>query len=762
MGKHKKKHQLVGYGYYFSFVYGFCERIENWTGYKMNGQFLWQGSTSSGFAVPVPTGKKGDVYKSPGSAHTYVNVYFGLPTDNPTGIKSGMKYKNTTIAVFNDAFVGDNTTNIPDYEFRFERYNVGGSLPYQKIGYGVNPAAIIYDILVNQLEVDSSRIDMTSFNNAANVMHNEGLGMAFVLTRAKKGLEWIKEILRYMDAAMYFDYVTGKYVLKVFRGDYDTSSIPVLDNSSISDLKITRSGWTDVVSTFIFKYSDTHAGEEHTYIVNNPAAREANGFESTQTFDYTLVYGFDAMQPIIERAIKKFGAPGAKAKFKVNFVVGSTLRPGDVFLLENPVTKLQEVYRVTKLGGDKVENPYYDVEAISDVYGRGFSFLPPATPPSNSEVAHWEIQEPLNAYISKMPHEYLLDDTMQYKPFLVIGAPRDNSEYVEVIQKQSASFEYEFNSPTFPWKSGKIVGASKNGMQKLAEIGYHPDFQIKLWNDKGIFTRSYHCSPEEFQKGTIILASPKDDYPLFYARDLDLYKPDPDSWSGSYVIITGLLDPYAGPVDTWYTGPVDTIHSIYWGSNYENQVYVRINRPVDDSELYYIQGHSPYCENSSNPKRLIQHRFANTFYATDWVDNYPNDCFYMHKAAGAENLTIELNTAGTKYLIKWTPVDLVEGVARQDADSYVGADVEGSVFGQYAIEKVSSSGSVQSVYDNININFVSASNNGYIVYELDKTVGDSQMYWAVYHWSDVLGGSTSDGSYLNNGTKRVYFTLPIT
>jgi hypothetical protein len=361
---------------------------------------------------------------------------------------------------------------------------------------------------------------------------------------------------------------------------------------------------------------------------------------------------------------------------------------------------------------------------------------------------------PYNSYISRLPAEFTYDDEMQYKPFIPIGSPRNSAEKVEGILKDAPFFETDFSAPSKAWRSGKILKASKQYLGSLSEIGYNKDFQIVIDNSNGYFTVSKKLSDESFQKGDLVLATQKDKYPMFYAKEIIIDKPDPDSWAGSTATFKGILDVLAKDPSTWYDGPTDTLYNISWGGDYGNQVYVQTKGFPRASEFFYVSGHSPSCVGSGEARK-VEVTFVNTYYSSDTLEVTLPDCDYLHKAEGADSVVVEYNSSSQIYTIKWRPISLQDGASFQDADAWNGSNSEGKVYGQYAIEKVTSGGSVTSVLRSVNVNF--ADSEGWIKITMTKADAEAQRYWAIYHWADVIGGSISDGSYLKNGTKRVYF-----
>ena len=78
----------------------------------------------------------------------------------------------------------------------------------------------------------------TAFTSAADTLYGEGFGLSLLWERQQPIEDWLRdEVLRTIDAVLYVDIATGLWVLKLIRDDYDETSIPVLDESSIERIE---------------------------------------------------------------------------------------------------------------------------------------------------------------------------------------------------------------------------------------------------------------------------------------------------------------------------------------------------------------------------------------------------------------------------------------------------------------------------------------------------------------------------------------------
>lgn len=105
---------------------------------------------------------------------------------------------------------------MPTINFVLKR-TLPATISYANLGNGSNPAAIVYDILTEQLNIPSTSIDLSSFNSAAATYYNEGLGLNIAITSQKSGMELIKYIMQFVNSVCYKDLTTGLYKIKVME-----------------------------------------------------------------------------------------------------------------------------------------------------------------------------------------------------------------------------------------------------------------------------------------------------------------------------------------------------------------------------------------------------------------------------------------------------------------------------------------------------------------------------------------------------------------
>lgn len=145
----------------------------------------------------------------------------------------------------------------------------------------MNPIHIIRECLTDPdwgmgyLDAD---VDDTSFQAAADTLFNEGLGMSLVWDQQIKIGEFIDEVVRHIDAALYVSRSTGKYTIKLIRKDYSQPSLLLLDENNI--VKIAdpvRVLASELVNTVTATYWNSVTGKDSSVTVSDSAMVQMQG-----------------------------------------------------------------------------------------------------------------------------------------------------------------------------------------------------------------------------------------------------------------------------------------------------------------------------------------------------------------------------------------------------------------------------------------------------------------------------------------------------
>jgi hypothetical protein len=130
----------------------------------------------------------------------------------------------------------------------------------------MNPAHIIRECLTDKewgMGYSELDIDDDSFVLAANTLFDEQMGISMLWQRENTIEAFIQDIVRHIDAALYVDRRTGKFVLKLIRDDYSESDLILLGPDEIERIEnYKRPAFGDLVNSVTVIYEDCDDGKE--------------------------------------------------------------------------------------------------------------------------------------------------------------------------------------------------------------------------------------------------------------------------------------------------------------------------------------------------------------------------------------------------------------------------------------------------------------------------------------------------------------------
>jgi hypothetical protein len=156
----------------------------------------------------------------------------------------------------------------------------------------MNPAHMIRECLTDRdwgMGYLDSDVDETSFTGVADTLYNEGLGMSLLWDKQTTIENFVGEIVRHIDAAIYVSRSSGKFILRLIRDDYDPDDpdIIVFDASNIK--KITNPNKpliSELINTVSVKYWDSEIGDEANITISDTAMVQQQGVPISKDLEY--------------------------------------------------------------------------------------------------------------------------------------------------------------------------------------------------------------------------------------------------------------------------------------------------------------------------------------------------------------------------------------------------------------------------------------------------------------------------------------------
>lgn len=420
MGGSSKK-VTVGYKYYLGMHMILCHGpVDAVTRIEVDGRTAWSG-TSTGGQININNPNLFGGEEREGGISGLVDVEMGgtaqgrndylqarLGNDIPA-------HRGVLGAVLRQVYVGLNPY-LKRWGFWARRINVRQNgipqwyLAKAAIGDDMNPAHIIRECLTDPdwgMGYPESEVDETAFVAAADQLFTEGFGLSLLWDRSVQIDEFIATVLQHIDASLYVDRTTGRFVLKLARGGYDVNSLLVLDESSVervNDFKRNTIGELSNSVTVVFW--DGTSGKNNSTTIQDIALAARQGATVGTTVQYPGITKGTLAAQVAARDLRALSTPLASATIFATRKAAA-LNIGDVFVFSWPRFGLvQTVMRVTNVELGSLESNVVKLSVIEDVFSLSDAIYaapppsewqnpnnPPAACPFHSviEAPYWEV-----------------------------------------------------------------------------------------------------------------------------------------------------------------------------------------------------------------------------------------------------------------------------------------------------------------------------------------------------------------------------------
>lgn len=237
----------------------------------------------------------------------------------------------------------------------------------------MNPAHIIRECLTDSswgMGYNAADMDDTAFTAAADTLYEERMGISIVWSREMPLEDFIAEILRHIDAVLYVDRTTGKFVLKLIRDDYTESALVVLDETNVSEVSDARRPTVgELTASVTVNFWDADTGETASVTHHNQALYQLQqGGGGSTTIQYPGFTTHNIANRVAQRDLKALSVPFLSCRIAASREA-EQLNIGDAFILDWPDLEINSlVMRVQQMTlGDGRDNTVV-IEAAEDVF----------------------------------------------------------------------------------------------------------------------------------------------------------------------------------------------------------------------------------------------------------------------------------------------------------------------------------------------------------------------------------------------------------
>lgn len=331
----------------------------------------------------------------------------------------------------------------------------------------MNPAHIIRECLTDRdwgMGYADSDIDDAAFAAAADALHAETFGISIVWDRQSTIEAFIEQILRHIDAALYVDRRTGKFVLKLIRNDYTVGTLLTLDESNIERVEgLGRPAFGELINSVSVAYWDAETGNDAAITLDDTALVQMQGGVINTTAQYPGITSRTLAARVAQRDLRTLSQPLLSCTIYATRAA-AVLDIGDVFVLNWPSAGISAtVMRVTGLALGDGRNNRVRITCTQDAFALPSQAViaPPAdewVSPVEAPLAatHRAVQEAPYYELVQLIGQLDADTRLAANPdagWLMVSAARPQDSAINAVVSVDAGAGFEQAAPLdfAPW-----------------------------------------------------------------------------------------------------------------------------------------------------------------------------------------------------------------------------------------------------------------------------------------------------------------------
>lgn len=240
-----------------------------------------------------------------------------------------------------------------------------------------NPAHIIRECLTNEewgRGISEVEIDDATFLAGAQVLFNEGFGLAFVWMQQASVEKIIQEVCDHIQAMVFISPYTGLWTLKLIRGGYDIDSLVRINPSNCKATNRQRKASSETINEIVVTYTDSDNHEE-TSVSFQDIANTAmqDGAIRSDSRNYYAIRTRRLAALVGARDLRS----GSQSLFSCDLSIDTTagrILPGDVVLLSWPDDGIVDMpLRVYAINFGKPGASAIQTSGTEDVFGSEYT-----------------------------------------------------------------------------------------------------------------------------------------------------------------------------------------------------------------------------------------------------------------------------------------------------------------------------------------------------------------------------------------------------
>jgi len=237
----------------------------------------------------------------------------------------------------------------------------------------MNPAHMLLECQTNRdwgRGKPRSLLDLTSYQQAADQLHQEGFGLCLKWRRTDDISRFEELVLGHIGAVHYLSRTTGLWTLRLIRDDYQKDDLPLFEQGSgLLAIDEQQTAAADsAANQFIVKWTDPRDGNTRQSRAKNLGAIQQAGGVITTTSDYPGIPTASLAARVAARDCFLSTSNLQKLKIRLDRR-GSGLEPGAVFRLNAPNRGIVDtVFRVGQIDYGELNKSAITLHAVEDVF----------------------------------------------------------------------------------------------------------------------------------------------------------------------------------------------------------------------------------------------------------------------------------------------------------------------------------------------------------------------------------------------------------
>lgn len=332
-----------------------------------------------------------------------------------------------------------------------------------------NPAHAIYEIITNKvwgLGKDPSCIDEANFKAVADTLYNEQLGISFTYETSEKISELLQSILDIIGGVLRLNRTTGLLELKLIRGDYTKSDLPIFDYSNISEITdVSRTALSECINQVTLKYTDWETGDTASYVIQDLGLLQQTGEVNNSDITYKYIHWAETAQKIALRELCDASSQFLGCEITTNSD-GRNVNLGDCIVVNFPKFKISNtVFRVNKISYGSSSDLTVKMTLIQDKYDYPTTeaYVPPqgdsggGSPviESTTIIRYWDIMETPYYMLYKKYGLATLEERILINPFISKISPLVSKYKASGVEEIKGMYSVDYGS-TFLEADGNI------------------------------------------------------------------------------------------------------------------------------------------------------------------------------------------------------------------------------------------------------------------------------------------------------------------